>query len=234
MKLIKKVSVVLLLAVGSICLVAPTYGLLNKDRYNALGGFYVHSSLKDITFFSLVFGFPTTAAGLSLMWELGKEERKKKEKEERDRDRLQSTFFRLIEAGNGYITVFQFAMEAQLTATAVKQYLDEKAKEFGATFDVSNDGVISYYFPGVSTSYIAVSSSTTAVDTNHFVIILENSGKNKIAVIKVIRELIGLDLKEAKDLVETTPTVIKRNLTRLIAEDIKRQLEEVGAKVAIL
>lgn len=125
-------------------------------------------------------------------------------------------------------------MAAQLTATAAKQYLDHKAKEFDATFDVSNDGVISYYFPGASTSYIAASSSTTAVDTNQFDIILENSGKNKIAVIKVIRKLIGLDLKQAKDLVEATPTVIKRELTRLIAEDIKKQLEEVGAKVTIL
>lgn len=148
-------------------------------------------------------------------------------------DRFHSTFFRLIQAGNGSITVFNFAMAAQLTATAAKQYLDEKAKEFDATFVVSNEGVISYYFPSVNTSYIADSSST-AVDTNQFDIILEDSGKNKITVIKVIRELTSLDLKEAKDLVEATPTVIKRELHRLIAEEIKKQLEEVGAKVTIL
>ena len=125
----------------------------------------------------------------------------------------------------------QFALETQLTATAARQYLDEKAKEFDATFDVSNEGAISYYFPGLNTAYIPASSSD---NKQQFDIILEDSGKNKIAVIKVIRELTDLDLKEAKYLVESTPTVLKTKVVKAVAEDIKKQIEEVGAKVTIL
>ncbi|MBW4637720.1 MAG: ribosomal protein L7/L12 [Gloeocapsa sp. UFS-A4-WI-NPMV-4B04] len=146
-------------------------------------------------------------------------------------DRLHSAFFRLLQAGNGYITILQFALEAQLTATAARQYLDERAKEFDATFDVSHEGAISYYFPGLNTAYIPASSSD---NKQQFDIILEDSGKNRIAVIKVITELTYFGLKEAKYLVESTPTVLKTKVTKALAEDIKKQLEEVGAKVTIL
>lgn len=149
-------------------------------------------------------------------------------------DRLQSTFFELLQAGNGYITILQFALEAQLTATAARQYLDEKAKEFDATFDVSHEGAISYYFPGLNTAYIPAATPITADNKQQFDIILEDSGKNKIAVIKVIRQLTNLGLKEAKDLVESTPTVLKTKVAKALAEDIKKQIEEVGAKVTIL
>lgn len=128
----------------------------------------------------------------------------------------------------------QFALEAQLTATAARQYLDERAKEFDATFDVSNEGAISYYFPGLNTAYIPAATPITVDNKHQFDIILEDSGKNKIAVIKVIRELTSLGLKEAKDLVESTPTVLKTKVVKAIAEDIKKQIEEVGAKVTIL
>lgn len=189
--------------------------------------------VRDSAIGGLILGVPSVLLGGWLALGLYRQGQQEKAIAQPTGDRFQSTFFRLIQSGNGYITVFHFAMEAQLTATAAKRYLDQKAKEFDATFDVSNEGVISYYFPGVSSSYIAAPGST-AVDTNQFDVILENSGKNKIAVIRVIREFIDLDLKEAKNLVEATPTVMRRNLTRLIAEDIKKQLEEVGAKVTIL
>lgn len=149
-------------------------------------------------------------------------------------DRLHFTFLRLLQTGNGYITVFQFALEAQLTAIAARQFLDEKAKEFDANFEVSNEGTISYYFPGLNTAYIATSTTVTGKDKNQFNIILEDSGNNKIAVIKAIRELTGLGLKEAKDLVESTPTIVRTGVARVIAQDLKYQLEELGAKVRIL
>lgn len=153
---------------------------------------------------------------------------------QRGGDRLHSIFFRLIQAGNGYITVFHFEMEAQLTTTAAKQYLDEKAKEFDATFDISDEGVISCCFLGSSTSYISDSSSITTTNNQHqFEIFLEDSGQNKIVVMKLIREFTGLGLKEAKNLVEATPIIIKSGFTRVIAEDIKKQLEQVGAKATV-
>jgi large subunit ribosomal protein L7/L12 len=58
-------------------------------------------------------------------------------------------------------------------------------------------------------------------------------GQNKIPVIKVVRELTGLGLKEAKDLVDATPKAVKEGVTRDEAEKIKAAIEEVGGKVEI-
>ncbi|QTS83783.1 50S ribosomal protein L7/L12 [Coxiella endosymbiont of Amblyomma nuttalli] len=60
-----------------------------------------------------------------------------------------------------------------------------------------------------------------------------NFGKNKIGVIKVIRTITGLGLKEAKDLVESVPNVIKEGVNKEDAEKIKKELEETGAKVEL-
>jgi large subunit ribosomal protein L7/L12 len=60
---------------------------------------------------------------------------------------------------------------------------------------------------------------------------LAEGGANKIAVIKVVRELTGLGLKEAKDLVEGAPKVLKEGVAKADADDMKKKLEEAGAKV---
>jgi large subunit ribosomal protein L7/L12 len=62
---------------------------------------------------------------------------------------------------------------------------------------------------------------------------LTEAGQQKIAVIKVVKELLGIDLKAAKDLVEKAPTVIKENVKFEEAETIKNKLEEQGAKVTL-
>jgi large subunit ribosomal protein L7/L12 len=58
-------------------------------------------------------------------------------------------------------------------------------------------------------------------------------GANKVGVIKVIREITGLGLKEAKDLVEGVPSTVKEGVSKADAETIKKKLEDAGAKVAI-
>ena len=58
-------------------------------------------------------------------------------------------------------------------------------------------------------------------------------GANKINVIKVVRALTGLGLKEAKEAVEGTPSTLKEGISKADAEDAKKQLEEAGAKVSI-
>ena len=62
---------------------------------------------------------------------------------------------------------------------------------------------------------------------------LTNFGDNKIKVIKVVRELTGLGLKEAKDLVEAAPTMFKENVDEATANDLKGKLEEAGAVVTL-
>lgn len=63
--------------------------------------------------------------------------------------------------------------------------------------------------------------------------VLEAAGSNKIATIKAVRELTGLGLKEAKDLVEGAPKAVKEGLPKADAEAAKKKLEEAGAKVAL-
>ena len=67
-----------------------------------------------------------------------------------------------------------------------------------------------------------------------FNVILKAAGASKLNVVKIVKDLTGLGLKEAKDLVESTPTVLKTKVVKAVAEDIKKQIEEVGAKVTIL
>ncbi len=62
---------------------------------------------------------------------------------------------------------------------------------------------------------------------------LTEVGAEKVKVIKVVREITGLGLKEAKDMVEAAPKVLKEAVTKEEAEDIKKRLEEVGAKVTL-
>jgi large subunit ribosomal protein L7/L12 len=66
-----------------------------------------------------------------------------------------------------------------------------------------------------------------------FSAVLVSAGANKIPVIKVVREITGLGLKEAKDLVEGAPKPVKGGLTKEQAEDIKKKLTEVGATVEV-
>jgi large subunit ribosomal protein L7/L12 len=66
-----------------------------------------------------------------------------------------------------------------------------------------------------------------------FTVVLEAFGADKIKVIKVVREITGLGLKEAKDLVEGSPKPVKENVGKDEAEKIKKQLEDVGAKVSL-
>jgi len=68
---------------------------------------------------------------------------------------------------------------------------------------------------------------------DEFNVVLAEVGAEKIKVIKVVREITGLGLKEAKDLVDNAPSNVKENVPTAEAEAIKKQLEEVGAKVEL-
>jgi large subunit ribosomal protein L7/L12 len=70
-------------------------------------------------------------------------------------------------------------------------------------------------------------------EKTEFDVILESAGEKKINVIKVVREVTSLGLKEAKDLVEAAPAKVKEAVSKQEAEDIRKKFEEVGAKVKI-
>ena len=72
-----------------------------------------------------------------------------------------------------------------------------------------------------------------AEEKTEFDVELSDVGAEKVKVIKVVREITGLGLKEAKDLVDTAPKMLKEAVSKEEAEDIKKKLEEVGAKVTV-
>ena len=75
--------------------------------------------------------------------------------------------------------------------------------------------------------------AAAAEEKTEFTVELKEAGANKINVIKVVREITGLGLKEAKDLVEGAPKPLKEGVSKAEAEDFKKKLEEAGAKVEL-
>ena len=71
------------------------------------------------------------------------------------------------------------------------------------------------------------------IEQTEFDVVLSAAGANKIQVIKVVREITGLGLKEAKDLVDGAPKPVKEATTKADAEELKKKLEEVGATVEV-
>ncbi len=76
-------------------------------------------------------------------------------------------------------------------------------------------------------------AGAAAAEKTEFDVVLADAGAEKIKVIKVVREITGLGLKEAKDAVDGAPTTLKEGISKDDAEKIKAQLEEVGAKVEL-
>ena len=76
-------------------------------------------------------------------------------------------------------------------------------------------------------------AGAAAEEKTEFDVVLADAGAEKIKVIKVVREITGLGLKEAKDAVDGAPTTLKEGISKDDAEKIKAQLEEVGAKVEL-
>ena len=79
----------------------------------------------------------------------------------------------------------------------------------------------------------AGAAAAAAEEKTEFDVVLGAAGEKKIQVIKVVRELTGLGLKEAKDLVDGAPKAVKEKVTKAEADDMKKKLEEQGATVSI-
>ena len=79
----------------------------------------------------------------------------------------------------------------------------------------------------------AAGTAEAAEEKDEFDVELTEVGPNKVKVIKVVREITGLGLKEAKDLVDGAPKVVKEDADKATADDIKAKLEEQGAKVTL-
>lgn len=105
--------------------------------------------------------------------------------------------------------------------------LSELVKEFEEKFGVSAAPVM------VAGGAVAGGAVAAAEEKTEFDIVLTDGGAKKIEVIKIVRALTGLGLKEAKDAVEQTPSTLKEGVAKVEAEEAKKQLEEAGAKVEL-
>jgi large subunit ribosomal protein L7/L12 len=130
---------------------------------------------------------------------------------------------------------------AKLTAEELIQAIDEMTvlelnelvKALQEKYGVSAAAPVAVAaMPGMMPSAPA-EAAPAAEEKTSFDVVLAAAGDNKLQVIKVVREITQLGLKEAKDLVEGAPQKVKEGVSKEEAEDIKKKLEEAGAKVEI-
>ena len=108
--------------------------------------------------------------------------------------------------------------------------LSEFVKQFEETFDVKAAAPVAVAAAGPAG---AAAVAEAPEEQDEFDVVLENDGGNKIQVIKVVRELTGLGLKEAKDVVEAAPKAILEKVNKENADKAKAKLEAEGAKVTL-
>jgi large subunit ribosomal protein L7/L12 len=127
-----------------------------------------------------------------------------------------------------------------ITKEDVKTYLkqapmlevSELVKELEAEFGVSAAAAMPMMMPGMAGG--AAAGATAAAEVKDtFDVVLADVGDKKINVIKVVREVTSLGLKEAKDLVDGAPKTVKEGVSKAEAEDIKKKFAEAGAKIEL-
>lgn len=123
--------------------------------------------------------------------------------------------------------VEEIASLTLLEASELKKALEDK---LGVQASV---GMPMGMMMGGAAAPAAAAAAEPVEEQTEFTVILQDAGPNKINVIKVVRALTNLGLKEAKDAVEGAPTTILDQVNKQASEDAKKQLEEAGAKVTI-
>ena len=106
--------------------------------------------------------------------------------------------------------------------------LAELVKELEEKFGVSAAAPVA-----VAAAAPAAGEAAVVEEKDEFTVVLKSSGEKKINVIKVVRAVTGLGLKEAKDLVDGAPQNVKESVSKAEAEDLNKQLEEAGASVEL-
>ena len=113
---------------------------------------------------------------------------------------------------------------ANMTVLELSEFIKELEEKFG----------VSAAAPAAAMMVAAPAEAAAPVEEKtEFDVILKSAGANKIGVIKVVRALTGLGLKEAKDKVDTTPSTLKEAVSKEEAEEAKKQLVEAGAEVEV-
>lgn len=115
---------------------------------------------------------------------------------------------------------------SNMTVLELSQFIKELEEKFGVSAVAPAVGMM-------MAAPTAASAEAEAEEKTEFDVILKEAGANKIAVIKVVRALTGLGLKEAKDKVDGAPSTLKEGVSKEDAEEAKKQLTEAGATVEV-
>ncbi len=112
---------------------------------------------------------------------------------------------------------------SNMTVMEVVELIDAMEEKFGVTAAAAV----------AAAPAAAGEAAAAAVEQDEFDVVLASFGDNKVAVIKAVRAITGLGLKEAKEMVEGAPTAVKEAASKAEAEEVKKQLEEAGATVEL-
>ena len=112
---------------------------------------------------------------------------------------------------------------SNMTVMEVVELIDAMEEKFGVTAAAAV----------AAAPAAAGEAAAAAVEQDEFDVVLASFGDNKVAVIKAVRSITGLGLKEAKEMVEGAPTAVKEAASKAEAEEVKKQLEEAGATVEL-
>ena len=114
---------------------------------------------------------------------------------------------------------------ASMTVLELSELITEMEEKFGVSAAAAA--------VAVAAAPAAGGAAAAAEEQTEFTVVLAEVGANKVNVIKAVREITGLGLKEAKDLVDGAPKPVKEGADKATAEDAKKKLEEAGAKVEL-
>ncbi len=120
-----------------------------------------------------------------------------------------------------------------LSLLEASELVKQIEEAFGVDASASAGGGMMMMAPGMAAGGGAAAAEPEEEKTEFDVVLEEFPSDKKIAVLKVVRALTGLGLKEAKEMVEGAPKAIKEGVAKDAAEDAKKQLEEAGAKVSV-
>ena len=112
---------------------------------------------------------------------------------------------------------------SNMTVLELSEFIKELEEKFG----------VSAAAPAAAMVMAAPGAAAAEEEKTEFDVVLKEAGANKIGVIKVVRALTGLGLKEAKDKVDSTPSTLKEGVSKEEAEEAKKQLTEAGATVEL-
>jgi large subunit ribosomal protein L7/L12 len=125
--------------------------------------------------------------------------------------------------------------EAQLSRDQVKSYLKNLTLMEAAALvkELETELGVSAAAPMAMAAAPGAAAAAPAAEQDEFTVMLTGSGDKKIQVIKVVRELTGLGLKEAKDLVDGAPKAVKEGVSKAEAEEIKKKLTDAGGSAEL-